>query len=686
MSKANNMKATVFSAFQTLGPSLTMGIAVIPLGGLLLGLSSIFTNTTFVDLAPFLGNGIIVAIATWMSNIGSLIINNLPIIFCVSIATSYCKKDGVAAFSAILGFLAMHTTIGQVLNITAESTADWTRYTTMLGIPTLNMGVLGGMLCGFVVVFCYNHFREIKLPSAFSFFQGKRFIPLVTIVACAAIAIPASYAWPFIQNLISGLADSATGSFSPLTMIIMSVCTMLLIPIGLHTFLYALWAYQLGTYVTASGEVVHGFLTIFLAQMADGVPLTTYIPLTANYLYIAVLIGITYAIIREAKKEQQAETKSLFMGGIVTGLVTGISEPLFFPWVFSAPILYGVGILIVFLGEWITLFLNSAVGISYCGGLVDFLIYGVMMNANNWFLVPIICLVLGFVAYFIGRFLIKRLHLNVPGQECFDVTEVNTTEYKQKESMDISKDSLEMNIIKALGDKENIADIDACATRLRVQVREANLVKKNIFSSLGASGVMAMGCNIQIVYGTQATLLCDKIKMILSGVQVEGTVLQNNHQDIKLKEDIVCPLEGIMVDIKDVPDKIFAGEMMGCGFAIEPVSGEVVSPVNGIIENIFPTKHAIGIISEDGKEILVHLGIDTVKLNGDAFDILVQAGEEVKAGQPICRMNLEIIKMEGYSEISPIIFTNMNGYKVVLDKKGKLNKGDRGIIHFVRRT
>lgn len=685
MTKSNKkVSGKIFKALQTLGPSLTMGIAVIPLGGLLMGISSILTNTTFIETLPFLGSNVVVAIATLFSNIGNMIINNLPIIFAVSVATSYCKKDGVAAFSAVLGFLAMHTTIGQILNITVESTSDWTRYTTMLGIPTLNVGVIGGMICGFMVVIAYNMFKDIKLPQAFSFFQGKRFVPLASIVICAIVAIPISMIWPFIQNFIATAADSASGSYNILTMTIMSVCTILLIPLGLHTFLYATWAYQLGTYVTTSGEVVHGFLTIFLAQMADGVPLTTFVPLTANYLLSGVLIGVALAIIKEANAEQKESTKSLFSGGIITNLFTGITEPLFFPYVFSAPLLYGVAVVVLFFGEWAVYFLNSAVGISYCGGLVDFLIYGVLQNAHNWFLVPVICIILGVMTYWPSRFLIRKLHLNVPGQESFSSNEL---EQNDKEFVIINQaDALEVKVLKALGEKENIEDIDACATRLRVNVKDHNLVNKNIFNTLGASGVMAMGNNFQIVFGTQATLICEQIKAVMQGKSVVGTVLDQS-EDVEAKDEIiVSPASGKILNIKEVPDKIFSEEMMGCGFAIDPIDGMIVSPVDGEIDNVFPTKHAIGIISECGKEILVHLGIDTVKLEGKGFNILIKPNDKVKAGQPICKMDLDVIKENGFSTISPIIFTNMNTYKVVVDKEKDVNKGDKDIIHFEKRN
>ncbi|MFT9098207.1 glucose PTS transporter subunit IIA [Liquorilactobacillus sp.] len=680
-----------FAALQTLGPSLTMGIAVIPFGGLLLGIASILSNKTFVAAVPLFNSSEVVALTVLLKNIGNLIITNLPIIFAVSVATSYCKKDGVAAFSAVLGFLSMHTTIGQILHITSSSLKDWAKYSSVLGVPTLNIGVLGGILVGLIVVLVYNKFKDIQLPSAFAFFQGKRFVPLASITACILVAFPISFIWPILQNLISGFAGSSAGTFSPLTMIILSVCTFLLMPIGLHTFVYATWAYQMGTYVTTSGKAVHGLLTIFFAQLSDGVPLTTTIPLCANYVLTGVLIGTTLAIVKEAVPSKKKDTKSLFSGGIITNLFTGITEPLVFPFVFSAPILYFMSLVFLFVGEWIIYLLNCTVGISYSGGLVDFIIYGILQNANNWFLVPIVAAFVGSGSYFMGRLLIRKLSLNVPGQVAFN------NPSNDEQTVSLIKDenqSLEMKILTALGGKENIDDLDACATRLRIQVKDEAVVHENVFTALGAKGIMSRGSNIQIVFGTQASLICEKIKLLIQGNYSDTTHNDNMLQasteklknDININEEIASPLDGEIIDIKNIPDKIFSEEMMGCGFGIKPINGEVVSPVNGKIINIFPTKHAISILSEGGVEVLIHMGIDTVKLESKPFDMLVRENDNVQVGQLICHMNIAMIKKDATSAITPVVFTNMESYQVVLDKLGNVNKGEDQIMHFVQKS
>ncbi len=673
--KKNSNK--IFAALQTLGPSLTTGIAVIPLGGLLLGLSSILTNSTFISSMPFLSGSVIAAIAALFSNIGNLIINNLAVIFAVSVAMSYCRKDAVAAFSALLAFLAMHTTIGQILHITAESTADWTRYASVLGIPTLNIGVLGGILAGLVAAWVYNRFKDQKLPIAFSFFQGKRFVPIMAIIFGVITAVPVSIIWPLIQNLISTIANGASGAdFSVWVMAGLSFLTFSLLPFGMHTFLYAAWAYQVGTYVSASGNVVHGLLNIFFAQLADGVPLTTTVPLTGNYILTGTLIGVALAIVKEAVSSKKEETKSLFMGGIVTNLFTGITEPLVFTYVFAAPILYWVAVGFMFLGELVVYFLNVTVGISFCGGLVDFLIYGVLQNASRWYLLPFISAAFGFLAYITARFLIRKFHLNVPGQEGFE---------DDAEEVTVSKGTpLAAAILEGLGGKENIADIDACATRLRVQVNDGTKVNKGVFKATGASGVVNVGTNYQIVYGTNAPIILEQIKSVIAGntADLPAVVSEKDKKEVKFTESISAPASGELIPLPEVKDEMFAQGMMGTGFGIEPSDSGIYSPVNGKIMTIFPTKHAIGILSEDGKEILLHIGIDTVNLKGEPFRFFVKEGDSVTENQKLADVDFSAVEKAGLGKTVITVFTNIPDSEVKLEKQGMVKNGDRYIISF----
>ncbi|RGX61508.1 hypothetical protein DXA75_13245 [Thomasclavelia ramosa] len=670
----------IFASIQTLGPSLTTGIAVIPLGGLMLGLSSILTNTTIIDALPFLNNSIITTVAVLFSNLGNLIINNLAIIFALSVAMSYSKKDSIAAFSAFLAFMSMHTVIGQILNITAKTAEDWTRYATVLGIPTINVGVLGGILVGLVTAFVYKRFKDTKLPMALSFFQGKRFVPIMSIIFGALLAIPICIVWPALQNIISIIAASSGSNFNVWIMAGMSLLTFSLMPFGLHTIIYATWAYQLGTYISSSGTAVHGLLNIFFAQIADGVPLTTTVPLMGNYLFTGTCIAVVLAIIKEATPENKDKTKSLFTGGIVTNFVTGITEPLFFPFVFSAPILYFLAVVFMFVGEIIVYFLNITVGISYCGGIVDFIIYGVLQNANNWYLTPVVAIILGAVTYVCARFLIRRFHLNVPGQECFEdsdasnvlASSVNTSESRAK------------TIIAAFGGKENILEIDVCATRLRVQVNDTDRVEIKLFTATGAAGVMNVGNSYQIVYGTNAPLLFEEIKAIINSKTINKSDEPISNNANGFHENILVPADGELIPLNQVNDKVFSEEMMGTGFGVVSTDKGVYSPVNGKIITVFPTKHAIGILSDENKEILLHIGIDTVKLKGVPFEIIVNEGDIISENQLLARVNYDYIKEKGFDPTLVTVFTNIPGYKVSLEKQGDVKHGDKEVIKIIK--
>lgn len=670
MKESTKVRNKVFAGSQTLGPSLVTGIAVIPLGGLLLGLGAMLSNATFAEYLPFLSSGFVTVLVTLFNNIGNMIINNLPIIFAMSVAMSYCKKDAVAPFSALLGFMAMHTTISQIMGITAEKATDWTRYATVLGIPTLNVGVLGGIICGLTTAFIYKKFKDIKLPTALSFFQGKRFVPLATMFACMVVAIPVSIIWPLIQNGIAYIGGDGSVELSIFVMATIHLGCMLLMPFGLHPLLYVVWAFQLGTYVSKSGEVVHGLQNIFLTQLSEGTELTTTVPLTANYLLGAALIGISIAFIKKAQANKVEETKSLLMGGIFTNLLTGITEPIFFTFVFSAPILYIIMALVVYAGEYLIYFLKTTVGTGYSGGLMDFFIYGVLQGAHNWWILPIVCLVIGVIMYCITAFLIKKRHLDVPGQESYTSFEGAEVETKYEKS---ETGSLQFETLKALGGCENVVDIDACATRLRVQVKEAGKVEKKKLKALGATGVMEVGNNFQIVFGTKASSMCEDIKKLM----------ENNDSEIE-EEGIVAPMSGNIIPLKEVKDEVFSSGMVGTGFAIVPDNGNVYSPISGVIQTVFPTKHAIGILSEKGKEVLIHIGLDTVKLKGEPFTIKVKEGEKVCQGDLIAIVDLDKVRQEGYDTTTVVAFANIPKYNVKLIVSGKVKEKQKKIIDFVK--
>lgn len=671
------VRGKTFELLQKLGPALTMGIAVVPIGGILLALGTMLTTPTFVEFLPFLGSTPIVTVANLLSTIGNMILNNLQVIFCVSVALGYCDKDGVAGFSALLAFLTFHTSINYILGITSEMVStQWELYATYLGIPSLNIGVFGGLLCGALTAFLYHRFKETKLPTALSFFEGKRFVPIVTVLFSILLAVVMTIIWPPIQLFVSSFGSGNSESMFSIMLCIFLCCA--LIPFGLHTLFYAIYAFQMGTYINAAGEAVHGLASIYFAQLADGVPLTTFYGISYSYINGALLIGVAFAILKEAKPENYEKTKSIMSSAILVNLLTGISEPIVFSFALQCYPLYLLLSVFVALGAPLMKFLSIQVGTGFCGGLMDYFIYGVLQNAHNWWLGVIICPIIGFLFYKLCRFLIRKFDLKTLGRYDDDTESDN-------DMLINNEDGLASQVLKALGGSKNVLSIDACATRIRVTVNSSKDVDKKMFTKLGASGVMEFDKNYQIVFGSEAIHIVDQIKAIMSGKNIKQTEKIVRSSVEVSDEKFLSPMTGKLLPLQDVPDHIFAQKMMGPGFAIDPTEGEVYSPVNGRIENIFKTKHCISIISDDGKEIMLHLGIDTVKLEGKSFNILAQVGDEVKAGDLLGTIDLAYISKMNYSPIVPIIFTNILDHDVVLRKTGNVKAKEKDVIKFVKK-
>ncbi|MDT2659226.1 glucose PTS transporter subunit IIA [Enterococcus hulanensis] len=674
----NTIGKSVLDKLQKFGPAMMIVIAVIPVGGLLLGLGTIMQNETFVQDIPILGSAVVVAIASLFSTIGGLVIGNLPILFAVAIAEGLSDHDGVAALSAVISFLTLNAAIGSYLGITAETMEkDPAMYTTVLGTPTLQTGIFSGIVVGLTVAWAYKKFKNIQFPQALSFFQGKRFVPIISVVISSIVAIPFALIWPTIQSGILGLADTMVNSQSPITLYIFGLVNRLLIPFGLHNLWYPPFFFQFGNYTTTAGEIVHGDINIFLAQIADGVPVTAGSFSGGCYLFPAFCIAAALAITKMAKPENRKRILGLFSAGIVTVLFTGITEPIEFVFLFTTFPLYIIHSFFMALSFPILNLLGVHVGSTFCGGIMDFVVYGVLQNAPGWALIIPLNLVVGVLYYFLFKFIIKVFNFKTPGRED-EIIEHSGTE---EDAPDLA-----YSVYNELGGKSNISSIDACATRLRVSLNSLENVDKDAFVDMGASGVMQVGTSLQIIFGTQAAFLKEQIKSIMEGKvpSKSDNVTSSKLGEIGVSEIILSPMEGNLLSIDKVPDKVFSEEMMGTGFAIELADGKVFSPVNGKVDNIFPTKHAIGIISDEGKEILIHVGVDSVKLDGVPFEVLVEQGSFIEAGQLIMKVDLESLKSQ-VSVISPIIFTNLPNRKVQLDKSGKINAKEKDFFHFEER-
>jgi PTS system D-glucosamine-specific IIC component len=664
MESLKSFGSELFRKLQRLGPAMMPVIAVMPVAGLLYGLGAILTEPTIVSLLPFLGNSVFSTLADLLFNAGSLITTNLHILFAITIAASFNDNDAIAGLSGGIAFLVLTKSLGVICGVTDEMVAnEWTLYANVLGMNTLSMGVLGGIISGCMVAWLFGKFKDIKLPQAISFFQGKRFIPIISIFGALLISVPLAYIWPLIQGGISAFGNFFVGSSTAWWIVpIMVILLRLLLVFGLHTLLFVPLAYQFGTWVNSAGEVFHGAYPIYFAQLADGADLTSYTVISGNYAMIFSYIALGAAFIYTARKERKADTKAQIIPSVITVALTGISEPLEYSYLFSCFPAYILHSIVMALCVcWVNVF-HFTVATGSWGGAVDFLIYGILGNDPTWLRIIPVAICTFITEFVIMTFCIKTFNLKTPGRE--DVIETETAAAPEL----VGDYELPFEVLKALGGKENVLDVDACATRLRISSKNAKLVNEAQLKALGAAGVVKVGGSLQIIFGPKAILLKEQISAILKGQTFEVKEIEQVSAS-DLEEEIVTPCSGNLISLDKVHDEVFAQGMMGTGFAVEPEKGNIVSPVNGKVASIFPTKHAISIVSDAGKEILIHMGLDTVKMNGEPFEILVSEGDLVSTGTPIANMDLEKIKNAGFETTVCVVFTNLPS------KKAKVQEG-----------
>lgn len=638
-----------FGVLQQVGRSLMTPVSILPAAGLLLGLG----NEQVFNL-PI------------MEDAGDVIFSNLPLIFAVGVAIGLSGGAGVAGLAAVIGFLVMNVTLGNMSHIVGVETEE------MLGIDTLQTGVFGGIIIGLVTAYLYNRFHNIKLPDFLGFFAGKRFVPIITAVSSFIIGILFVYVWPPIQQGIDYLSYLAIGTNDAISTFIYGFIFRALIPFGLHHIFYQPFYFEIGSFTDSVGKVVHGDLTRYFA----GDPTAGTFMAGAFPIMLFGFPAAALAIYHTAKPAKKKLIGGIMASAALTSFLTGITEPVEFAFIFVAPVLYIINNILAGLSYMIMDLLNVKAGFSFSGGFIDYVLYW-PLSSNAWIVIPV-GIAFAFAYYFIFRFAINKWNLKTPGRED-EVEDEQSTE-------NFEPDELANDILISLGGKENISNLDACITRLRVTVNDKANVDKDRIKKLGASGILEVGNNIQAVFGTKSDQLKDQIKDIIAGKTPKPSSPKQEKKVEKVtsltgKDDIVIPLTGKLVPIEDVPDEVFSGKMMGDGFAIEPDDGTVISPVDGKIINIFPTKHAVGIQSANGREILIHVGLDTVKLDGAGFEVFVEEGQEVQQGQEILKADLEYLKEHAPSIITPVVFTNLQeGEIVTLKDLGNVSRGDKGKI------
>lgn len=683
------MFKNAFGVLQKVGKALMLPVAILPAAGILLAFGNALQNPTLLEIAPFLANGGVEMVAAVMENAGNIIFGNLALLFAVGVAIGLAGGEGVAGLAAIIGYLIMNVTMGTVLGIDAAALEGSREYTSVLGIPTLATGVFGGIIVGIVAAYMYNRFFEIELPSYLGFFAGKRFVPIVTAASAVILGLIMILIWPPIQHGLNTFSENMLGANLTLSAFIFGVIERSLIPFGLHHIFYSPFWFEFGSYTNAAGEIIKGDQAIFMNQIKDGVQnLTAGTFMVGKFPFMMFgLPAAALAIYHEARPEKKKFVGGLMASAALTSFLTGITEPLEFSFLFVAPVLFGIHAVFAGLSFMTMHLLNVKIGMTFSGGLIDYILFGLINpQTNAWIVIPV-GLVLAVIYYFGFRFAIRKFNLKTPGRE--DETEEDATSNSKG-------GDLPYNILEAMGGKENIAHLDACITRLRVSVNDVKNVDKNELKRLGAAGVLEVGNNIQAIFGPRSETIKGQMKDIISGKrprvvekapekgveqqieEVNPTVLQNESDG---DDQFISPIKGEIKPITEVPDAVFSGKMMGDGFAILPTEGTIVSPVDGKIVNLFPTKHAIGILSNTGREILIHVGIDTVNLKGEGFEALIAENDQVKKGQPLLKVDLDYLKERVPSIITPIVFTNLaQDEVVVINKPGNVELKEEGII------
>ncbi|PLS02065.1 N-acetylglucosamine-specific PTS transporter subunit IIBC [Neobacillus cucumis] len=621
---------------QRIGKALMLPIAVLPAAGLLLR----FGQPDLLDI-PFIANA------------GNAIFANLALIFAIGVAIGFAKdSNGAAALSGAIGYLVL-----------TEGTKAIDK--------NINMGVLGGIIAGIIAGLLYNRYRDIKLPEWLGFFSGRRFVPIITSVAMVILAGIAGFAWPPIQDAINGLGNWIIG-LGAIGSGLFGFLNRLLIPLGLHHVLNSLFWFQFGEFQGKTGDIAR----FFAGDPTAGGYMTGFFPIMMFGLPAAA-----FAIIAAAKPEKRKATSGMFIGLALTSFLTGITEPIEFSFMFIAPLLYGVHAVLTGLSMVVTSVLGIKDGFTFSAGAIDYILN--FNIAQKPLLLLVVGLIYGVIYFIIFYSLIKAFNIKTPGRE--DEEEQIDSQTPVETVGNNKYETMAYHFINDIGGKVNIKAIDNCTTRLRLMINDMEKVNESALKTHGAKGIMKLNkTNLQIVVGTEVEFVADAMKRMdmnavnISTKNIENTLPEGNNQQSLSEHDFVMPIEGEIIPLTEVPDQVFSQKLMGDGFGIVPANGTVVSPVDGVILNVFPTKHAIGIKSTQGHEILIHIGLDTVNLKGEGFKVFIKEGEPVKKGQLILEFDLNSIKDSVPSIITPVIFTNL--LKLNIKKQGQTEQGTSGIL------
>ena len=703
------MKDKIFGVLQRVGRSFMLPIALLPVAGLLLGIGSSFTNPTTLEaynLTEIIKEGgVLYTILDIMSKTGSIVFDNLPLLFAMGVAIGMAKKEkAVAALSGAISYLIMNVAISTLIDakggveaMAANST------TTSLGITTLQMGVFGGIIVGLGVAALHNRFYKIQLPQVLSFFGGTRFVPIVCSVVYLLVGCVMFFLWPLVQAGIAQLGQLVLNSGYAGTWIY-GIIERALIPFGLHHVFYMpFWQTELGGSMVIDGVTVMGAQNIFFAELAS--KSTTHFSVEATRFmsgkFPFMIFGLpaaAFAMYKTARPEKKKLVGGLLLSAALTSMLTGITEPLEFTFLFVAPAMYVVHCVLAGLSYMLMHIFNVGVGMTFSGGAIDLTLFGILQGneKTDWIWVVIIGLIYAVVYFFVFYFMIKKFNLKTPGREADDeetklYTRQDVNDRKKAAVSDNSFDRVSALILKGLGGKKNLSDVDCCATRLRITVHNAELVNDALLKESGASGVIHKGNGVQVVYGPQVSVVksnfedfldtsdADKVDELLSETSYAEDETKNTSEKSDVKAVTLCShLQGNVVELENVEDEVFSAKVLGEGVAVEPAEGKLYAPCDGKVEMVFATKHAINIVSTTGCEILLHIGIDTVKLDGKFFEAHVSDDQEVKKGDLLISFDIAEIKKAGYKVTTPMIICNTDDYNSIeTTATGNISAGDK---------
>lgn len=682
------MKDKIFGVLQRVGRSFMLPIAILPVAGLFLGIGGSFTNETMLEAYGLLGimgpGTIIYAILQVLNSAGSVVFDNLPLIFAIGVAIGMAKQEKeVSALSAVIAFFVMHATIGAMINdFGAPDLSGATA--SVLGINSLQMGVFGGIIVGLGVAALHNRFYKIQLPQVLSFFSGTRFVPIISAAVYLLVGIAMYFIWPVIQTGINALGAFVLASGYAGTWLY-GFIERALIPFGLHHVFYIpFWQTALGGTAMVGGTLVEGAQNIFFAELAT--PGIAHFSVEATRfmagkfpLMIFGLPGAAFALYRCAKPENRKAVGGLLLSAALTSMLTGITEPLEFTFLFVAPAMYIVHCVFAGASYMIMHILNVGVGLTFSGGLIDLTLFGIMQgNAKtSWLWIPVVGVVYFIVYYLVFSFMIKKFDYKTPGRDDSEIKlytrkDVNARNASEGAASTGGDNELSRQIMLGLGGKANISDVDCCITRLRCTVHDASKVDQQLLKETGASGVICKGQGVQVVYGPRVSNIKSDLEAYLASPESDkaevasapAAAAETAPAAVASGKAIVIasPLNGKVIPLEEVADGVFSEKMVGDGFAVEPTDNQVYAPADCEVTTVFGTKHAIGLTTPEGCELLIHLGIDTVQLNGAPFTINIKEGDTLKKGDLIGSFDEKAILDAGYRTVTPVVVTNSDAY------------------------